>query len=67
MDFISVASGEVRSTPLELGSALVMRDEGRYDWMHRIKARQSEKWGPRGRRVSLTFRNVILSDPGTTR
>jgi alkylated DNA repair dioxygenase AlkB len=67
MDFISVANGEVRSTPLEVGSALVMRDEGRYEWMHRIKARKSEEWGPRGRRVSLTFRNVVLSDPNTTR
>ncbi len=37
MDFIEVASGEVRSALLATGSALVMRDAGRYDWMHRIK------------------------------
>jgi alkylated DNA repair dioxygenase AlkB len=61
MDFISLESGEVRSTLLEPGSALVLRDTGRYQWMHRIKARKSDHGIPRGRRVSLTYRNVILS------
>jgi alkylated DNA repair dioxygenase AlkB len=60
MDFIEVATGEVRSTMLELGGALVLRDASRYDWMHRIQARKNEGKVPRGRRVSLTFRNVIL-------
>lgn len=60
MDFLSVESGEIRSILLELGSALVMQDEARYQWMHRIQARRSDKGRPRGRRVSLTFRNVIL-------
>src|SRR5205814_10221781 len=62
MDFISVATGEKISTPLELGSALVMRDEARSRWMHRIKARMSDHGIRRDRRVSLTFRNVILDD-----
>lgn len=61
MDFIEIATGEVRSTPLELGSALIMTGDARYKWRHRIKARMSEKWGPRDRRVSLTFRRVILA------
>ena len=61
MDFISLESGEVRSALLEPGSALVLRDAGRYQWMHRIKARKSDHGVPRGRRVSLTYRNVILS------
>jgi alkylated DNA repair dioxygenase AlkB len=61
MDFISVATGEVRSALLELGSALVMRDDARHQWMHRIQARKSDKGVPRRRRVSLTFRNVILA------
>ncbi len=61
MDFVSLESGEVRSTLLEPGSALVLRDAGRYRWMHRIIARTSDHGVPRGRRVSLTFRNVILS------
>jgi alkylated DNA repair dioxygenase AlkB len=62
MDFISVATGEVRSALLEPGSALVMQGEARYEWMHRIKARVSDRGVPRQRRVSLTFRNVILGD-----
>ena len=60
MDFIDIESGEVRSTPLDLGSALILRDDARYRWMHRIKARKNDGQGPRGRRVSLTYRNVIL-------
>lgn len=60
MDFISLESREVRSTLLEMGSALILSGAGRYKWMHRIKARQSDHGVPRGRRVSLTYRNVIL-------
>ncbi|MGH8467976.1 MAG: alpha-ketoglutarate-dependent dioxygenase AlkB [Gammaproteobacteria bacterium] len=60
MDFISLESGDVCSTLLKPGSALVLRGAGRYQWMHRIKARKSDRGVPRGRRVSLTYRNVIL-------
>lgn len=60
MDFICVATKELTSVKLETGSALVLCDEARYDWMHRIQARKSDDGIPRGRRVSLTFRNVIL-------
>lgn len=62
MDFISLESGEVRSTVLELGSALILENDSRYQWMHRIKARKSDHKVARGRRVSLTYRNVILSE-----
>jgi alkylated DNA repair dioxygenase AlkB len=51
---------DVRSTLLEPGSALVLKDDARYKWMHRIRARMSDHGVPRERRVSLTFRNVIL-------
>lgn len=61
MDFISVATGEIRSTLLELGSALVLRDESRNEWMHRIRARMSDRGIPRERRVSLTYRSVIVT------
>lgn len=67
MDFVRVSDGKVVSKTLESGSALVMKDESRYDWMHRINARKSDpsidgkKKRLRGRRVSLTFRNVIIS------
>src|SRR5262249_20311707 len=64
MDFLEVVSGEVRSAVVAVGSALVMRDAARYDWMHRIQARKSDRGVPRGRRVSLTFRNVILEAAG---
>ncbi len=60
MDFLSLDTGEVRSALLEAGSALVMRGDSRYRWMHRIKARRSDHGVPRRRRVSLTFRNVVL-------
>lgn len=62
MDFISIETGEVRSVILEAGSALGMRDDARYGWMHRIRGRKSDGGVPRGRRVSLTYRNVILSN-----
>ncbi|MXV85708.1 alpha-ketoglutarate-dependent dioxygenase AlkB [Candidatus Poribacteria bacterium] len=50
---------------LEPGSLLVMSGEAREKWMHGITARRSDVWEgqtyPRGRRISLTFRNVIIS------
>lgn len=60
MEFINVATQEVKSLLLERGSALILRDEARYAWRHCIRARKSDRGVPRGRRVSLTFRNVIL-------
>ena len=66
MDFISLATKEVRSTPLDLGSAVVITGESRYQWQHRIQARKSDHGVRRGRRVSLTFRNVILADHAAT-
>src|SRR5215813_11903436 len=59
MDFVSLESREIRSMLLEPGSALVLRDAVRYQWMHRIMARTGDRGIPRGRRVSLTYRNVI--------
>jgi hypothetical protein len=61
MDFIAFGSREMRSMLLEPGSALVLKDTARYRWRHRIRARTSDHGVPRGRRVSLTFRNVILA------
>lgn len=61
MDFISVATGDIKSIALELGSALVLRGDARYQWMHRIQGRKTDAGVPRKRRVSLTFRNVILN------
>lgn len=65
MVFRHAASGERCSLMLEPGSLLVMEGAARYDWTHEIPARSADSVDgtkrPRGRRVSLTFRNVIRS------
>ena len=65
MVFRHVAGGERRSLMLEPGSLLVIEGAARYDWTHEIPARSADSVDgtkrPRGRRVSLTFRNVIRS------
>ena len=60
MDFISVATQEVRSHLLSPGSVLALSGDARYVWKHRIMARKIDGGSRRGRRVSLTFRTVIL-------
>ncbi len=55
---------------LERRSAVVLRDQARYDWTHGIPARKKDVWlGEtirRARRISLTFREVIsLNSPGS--
>ena len=49
---------------LECGSLLVLAGASRYNWKHGIPARKSDKLGGqslwRSRRVSLTFRTVII-------
>jgi alkylated DNA repair dioxygenase AlkB len=49
---------------LEPRSAVILKGESRYDWTHGIAARKSDKYKgvvfQRKRRVSLTFRCVIL-------
>lgn len=62
MDF---ESGEKRTSHyLEPQSLLVLASEARYHWKHGIAARKSDRVDgnlvPRDRRISLTFRNVIL-------
>ena len=65
MDFSRVRDNETKSLLLERCSLLVMTGESRYDWRHGIAARKTDVWKKqmieRGRRVSLTFRKVILS------
>lgn len=63
MDF---ESGKKRTSYyLEPQSLLVLSNEARYQWKHGIAARKSDKvdgnLASRDRRMSLTFRNVILS------
>jgi alkylated DNA repair dioxygenase AlkB len=66
MEFAHIATGDTKAVPLELGSAVIMTGPSRYDWTHQIKARKSDNGVPRGRRVSLTFRNVILDSNDST-
>ncbi|WP_244313666.1 alpha-ketoglutarate-dependent dioxygenase AlkB [Stappia sediminis] len=64
MDFTNVEAGERFSHYLEPRSLLVLSGEARYRWRHGIAARKSDP-GPngriaRGRRISLTFRTILL-------
>ena len=49
-----------KSIPLEPHSLLVLQGEARYKWKHGIAARKSDNGVKRQRRISLTFRKVIL-------
>jgi alkylated DNA repair dioxygenase AlkB len=62
MDFIHSRTRDFQAILLGTGSALVVSGEARYDWLHQIKARRSDRGVPRERRVSLTFRNVLLCE-----
>ncbi|MBD2501107.1 alpha-ketoglutarate-dependent dioxygenase AlkB [Anabaena azotica] len=65
MDFINSQTGEVVSLLLEPCSLLIMSNESRYKWQHGIKPRKSDIYKGekrvRKRRVSLTFRIMILN------
>jgi alkylated DNA repair dioxygenase AlkB len=60
MEFLEVGSEAVRAALLEPGSALILSGDARYKWRHCIRQRRSDHGVARRRRVSLTFRNVIL-------
>jgi alkylated DNA repair dioxygenase AlkB len=51
---------------LERGSLVVMDGEARHEWKHGILPRKADDFGgqhiERGRRLSMTFRTVILAD-----
>ena len=65
MDLTHTLSGKKVPVRLLRRSLLVMRGEARYDWQHGISPRKTDAFGSerivRGRRVSLTFRAVVLS------
>lgn len=64
MVFRHRGGGGRRSVALEPGSLLVMQGAARYEWTHEIPARASDIVDGvkrmRGRRVSLTFRTMVL-------
>lgn len=65
MDFTNKDS-KTQKIPVWLASRslVVLSDEARYEWLHGIAARKSDPWEgekhERQRRVSLTFRKVII-------
>jgi alkylated DNA repair dioxygenase AlkB len=64
MELSAVEGDGAESLLVERGSLLVLAGESRYKWRHAIPGRKTDKVGGqvfhRGRRVSLTFRTVIV-------
>ena len=64
MDFTHKTTDEKIPVLLQPKSIVVLKSESRYDWKHGIAARQYDKLNgqifKRSRRISLTFRRVIL-------
>lgn len=56
--------GQVVERYLEPRSLLVIHAEARYDWYHGIPARKFDNGMARQRRISVTYRNVILEKEG---
>lgn len=65
MDFAKQTTGEKIPQLLEPRSLITLSGDARYKWKHGIAARKTDKHDgqviQRGRRISLTFRNVILN------
>lgn len=65
MEFSKCGQQDKKHLLLEPLSLLILTDNARYRWMHAIPSRIEDVWNgenlPRGRRISLTFRKVILS------
>lgn len=62
MEFQHTESRSVTSLMLAPGSLLVLSGPARYEWTHQIRPRLKDRGVTRRRRVSLTFRKVILGD-----
>lgn len=64
MDFTHGAKEEKIPTLLEPYSLLVLGGNARHHWKHGIASRKTDKYQgqtlQRGRRISLTFRNIII-------
>jgi alkylated DNA repair dioxygenase AlkB len=64
MGLYNLKTDKVLHQILEPCSLVIMEKEARYDWKHGIAARKSDTVEgitiPRGRRISLTFRKVVL-------
>lgn len=64
MNFESNINGDKQSLLLAPRSLIILKNESRYKWKHSIPSRKSDRWNDqkllRDRRISITFRNVIL-------
>lgn len=64
MSFIHPENNRKHEIMLEPNSLLILRNEARYEWKHGIAGRKTDKYNgrtyARGRRLSVTFRKVIL-------
>lgn len=64
MDFIHIKTNQKVSVLLEPRSLFVLSGDSRYAWKHGIASRKTDKINgqifSRGRRLSMTFRNIIL-------
>lgn len=60
MEFEEVGTGNFQVTLLERCSLISLKGPARYNWQHSIKPKLSDNGIKRSRRISLTFRNVIL-------
>lgn len=65
MDFTEVATEVKRSVFLPRRSLVIISEDARYKWKHGIAKRKSDMMGgqktARGRRISITFRQVTFS------
>ena len=64
MEMTNKRTGEIIPLLLEPRSLVILQEDARFVWTHGIPARKSDKIGDRlitrRRRVSLTFRKMIL-------
>lgn len=66
MDFIYKDNNDIKVQKLlEPCSLIILQDDARYEWLHGIKANKTDSYNGRKivrqRRVSLTFRKVIIN------
>ncbi|MGL4420373.1 MAG: alpha-ketoglutarate-dependent dioxygenase AlkB [Gemmataceae bacterium] len=62
MEFQNVHSRSTSTLMLATGSLLVLSGPARYEWTHQIRPRFKDRGVSRQRRVSLTFRKVLLNN-----
>lgn len=62
LEFTSKKDQTKHELLLEPRSLLILSGEARYEWFHGIPARKEDHGIQRQRRISVTFRNVILNE-----